>query len=474
MNCSQCRELLVGYIEGLLDDNLNQAVRSHLNICSECRKELEQVTALQKRLVANGAGHGQNDLENAVMDRIVREQALKLRKTNQVKQNLNFWRFIMRSPITKLAMAAAVIIAAGLAIYYFAGEGTQKCCAWTKIADKVAQIKTCICNIHIQQSGPTLGQKGKQVEAKVYISSDYGYVTETSVEGNVLQRMYMMTDDNAMVVVMPSEKKYMRMVLGDYQAKMKSQMQDPRTMVIQLVSGMSGQYKELGKDTIDGVEVRGIEVNNPPAVQAIYSNFIGRLWVDAATEYPVRMEVEAEVGTGNDTIKMLMVMDGFEWGAELAPAIFEPNIPSDYKMMAEMKIPAQDEASAIEGLRIFAEMTDGNYPSQMNVMTLTKESTEFFVKKFGPSKKTKPTDEERQQMTAAMMKVQAPVLFYTKLGRDGNDPAYYGKDVNAGDANSVLMHWKISQGDYRVIYGDLSTENVTAEKLKEMERAAQQ
>jgi hypothetical protein len=78
-----------------------------------------------------------------------------------------------------------------------------------------------------------------------------------------------------------------------------------------------------------------------------------------------------------------------------------------------------------------------------------------------------------QQVTAIMVKFQAPVLFYAKLTHDGNDPAYYGKDVTAGDANAVLMNWKISDGTYRVIYGDLSAENVTAEKLKQMEEAAQ-
>ncbi len=111
MNCAEYRELLVGYIEGLLDDNLNQAVKSHVDICAECRKELEQVSLLQKRLVANGASHGQNDLENAVMDRIVREQALKLRKANQDKHQVNIWRLIMRSPITKLAAAAVILVA---------------------------------------------------------------------------------------------------------------------------------------------------------------------------------------------------------------------------------------------------------------------------------------------------------------------------------------------------------------------------
>jgi hypothetical protein len=106
-------------------------------------------------------------------------------------------------------------------------------------------------------------------------------------------------------------------------------------------------------------------------------------------------------------------------------------------------------------------------------MTLSKESAEIYGKKLG-AKGTKPTDEQMQQMTTTMMKFQSPVLFYIKLGRDGNDPAYYGQDVKAGDANAVLMRWKISNDTYRVIYGDLSAENVTAEKLKEMERAAQQ
>ena len=384
----------------------------------------------------------------------------------------NIWRIIMRSPITKLAMAAVIIIAVLVGIYVITGKTpVVTCCAWAQIADKVAQIKTCIYNMHLRQSGGPLGQKVQEVESKIYISSDYGQRIETSLDGNVFQQVYVMADSNAEVLVMPSEKKYMRLVLtGDTQSKLKAQMQDPRDTITKF---MTGPFKDLGKDTINGVEVKGIEVNNPPAVRGVYNNFIGRTWVDVATGYPVRIEIETEIGTGADTTKMLMVMDGFEWGTELDPGIFEPNIPSDYKMMAEMKLPAQDEASAIEGLRTFAELSDGHYPSQMNVMTLTKESAEIYGKKLG-AKGTKPTDEQMQQMTAAMMKVQAPVLFYSKLGQDGKDPAYYGKDVNASDANTVLMRWKISDDTYRVIYGDLSAENVTAEKLKEMEQAAHQ
>ena len=472
MNCSQCRELLVGYIEGLLDSHQAEEVRLHLNDCAGCRKELEQIKALQNRLVANGAGHSQNDFENTVMDRILREQAFKLRKTNREKSHLNFWRLVMKNRLAKLAAAAVIIIAVLTGIYFITGKTPEvTCCAWAKIADKVAQIKTCVYNMHVQQSGGLFGQKSQQIESKVYVSSDYGQKIVTYLDGNEFQQVYVMADGNAEVLVMPTEKKYMRLVLTEEtQSKLKSQMQDPRDTITKF---MTGPFRELGKDTINGIEVKGIEVNNPPAVQGVYSNFIGRTWVDVATEYPVIIETEMEIGTGADTTKMLMVMDGFEWGTELDPGIFEPNIPSDYKMMAEMKLPAQDEASAIEGLHTFAEMTDGRYPSQMNVMTLTKESAEVFGKKLGAAK-TKPSDEQMQQMTAKMMKVQAPVLFYTKLSRDGNDPAYYGKDVKAGDANTVLMRWKISDDTYRIIYGDLTAENVTAEQLRKMEEAVKQ
>jgi hypothetical protein len=119
MNCSECREFLVGYIEELLDAGQNQAVKSHLDTCAECRKELEQVTSLQNRLVANGASHGQNDLENAVMDRIVREQAFKLRKSDENKQHKNFWRLVMRNRLAQLAAAAIIIVAVVVSISVF-------------------------------------------------------------------------------------------------------------------------------------------------------------------------------------------------------------------------------------------------------------------------------------------------------------------------------------------------------------------
>ena len=49
---------------------------------------------------------------------------------------------------------------------------------------------------------------------------------------------------------------------------------------------------------------------------------------------------------------------------------------------------------------------------------------------------------------------------YTVLEADGREPQYFGKDVQPGDADSVLLSWTLRDGQTRVIYGDLSTETL--------------
>ncbi|MGD0552061.1 MAG: zf-HC2 domain-containing protein [Sedimentisphaerales bacterium] len=480
MNCVECRELLVGYIEEMLDAGQNQAVKSHMDTCAECRKELEQAISLRNRLVVNGAIHGQNDLENAVMDRIFREQALKLRKVNQGKQNANFWRFIMSSPITKLAVAAVFMFAVLTGIYLITGKTPSVTgVVWAEVAQRVEAAKNCICKMKIAQTGGSSGQKVQNVNSTMYISSDYGYRMDNYADGNLVQQMFVSPKEKVITNVMHSQKTYMRMVITDEMtAEMKNKNQDPRDMIKNLLSGispgMSGQFTNLGRKTIEGVDAEGIEVVNPKGFEYVYGNFIGRMWVDVKTELPVRIEIEAEVPIGTEKIEQSIVMNGFEWEVALEPSIFKPNIPADYKMTAEVQAPGQDEAGAIAGLKLFAEISDGRYPSQMNVMTAIQEAAPWLQKQLNLSKSNQDDERVQKEMTQKAMVLQGPSMFYAQLAQQGKDPAYYGKDVKAGDANSILMRWKISEGSYRVIYGDLSAENVTAEKLKEMERAAHQ
>jgi hypothetical protein len=55
--------------------------------------------------------------------------------------------------------------------------------------------------------------------------------------------------------------------------------------------------------------------------------------------------------------------------------------------------------------------------------------------------------------------------------QDKKDLAYYGNIVKPGETDKVLMRWKISDNEYRIIYCDLHAETVTKERLAELEAA---
>lgn len=110
MNCEQCKELLVAYVEDLLEEPQKQAIKSHLNTCPPCRAELTQLIALRDRLAANGKALDQTDLEGKVLNRILREQSSKLREVSKSNKQIQLWRIIMKNRITKLAAAAVIIV----------------------------------------------------------------------------------------------------------------------------------------------------------------------------------------------------------------------------------------------------------------------------------------------------------------------------------------------------------------------------
>jgi hypothetical protein len=55
------------------------------------------------------------------------------------------------------------------------------------------------------------------------------------------------------------------------------------------------------------------------------------------------------------------------------------------------------------------------------------------------------------------------------------EPAVAGSveavELASKDTGRVLLPWKVSESEYRVVFGDLHAETVTAEKLAELEAA---
>ncbi|MHC4694828.1 MAG: LamG domain-containing protein, partial [Planctomycetota bacterium] len=148
------------------------------------------------------------------------------------------------------------------------------------------------------------------------------------------------------------------------------------------------------------------------------------------------------------------------------------------------------EADGIEGLKLFAEIT-GRYPKKLNMMDLGQEiaalAKDFqnlpqLIEKLDELKKLKDQMSQNSELSEeeifdtvlkTTMEIMRPLqsigFFYMTLVVDGNEPAYYGDKVTPEFPHAVLLRWKAEDGNYRVIFGDLTVEDVTADELAELE-----
>ncbi len=56
-------------------------------------------------------------------------------------------------------------------------------------------------------------------------------------------------------------------------------------------------------------------------------------------------------------------------------------------------------------------------------------------------------------------------VIYEGLLKEGKDIVYYGDSTNRGDGFTMLMHWKLPNGKYRVIFSDLRITTVSPDML---------
>jgi len=88
MNCAEYKELLVAFTEGLLNEAQKRSVTEHLKDCAVCQTELDEINNLRSRLINNGKTLAQSNLEDEVLDRIVREQNVRIKTATKISTSL--------------------------------------------------------------------------------------------------------------------------------------------------------------------------------------------------------------------------------------------------------------------------------------------------------------------------------------------------------------------------------------------------
>ncbi len=265
--------------------------------------------------------------DNAVLGDVIEAfEKSKGKKTSATEQNI--WRIIMKSPITKLAAAAVIIVAVILGLNITGGPDIAGV-TWAEVIEKVEQISALTYDMTSEISYP--GNKTLTYQCEIYIAGDYGTRGNISMNGEVFVVKYLLPRKKLAYHIRPKDKTYRRMDLSDEQAARLKEPDDPRTW---LKTVLSGDYIELGRDNINGVVVEGIKCS---MTEKTGEDTVMRLWVGVETNLPVRIEVEGQKMEGGQMRPQKNVMENFQWNVELDESVFEPNIPEDYRLIDEQK-----------------------------------------------------------------------------------------------------------------------------------------
>jgi len=372
----------------------------------------------------------------------------------------------MNNRMTKFAAAAIIVVAvlAGLSLM----SGTQSV-ALADVLENVMNITSF--SYWMRTSG---ADTSDYTEFQILSSEGYGqrsdaYVPdEASGELKLFTSNYILLTEQIMISILPENKQYSRINLTDQVWEQAEK--DGGKPSFFLREFIEHPYTELGRDTIDGMDVIGFE-STDIASSDDAAGSVARLWIDPATELPVKIETETFAENGSLISKMTTY--GFEWNIQLGETDFTPVIPDDYVDIDFGEVAfSGDEKSVINGLKFYARIFDGKYPESLAVKTLTLSSQVEATLKAGAADRLYsgyPQDKMVQELGQGCMNLEFTAVFYGILASENKAVAYYGDKVTADYPDAVLMRWREDDGRYKIIFGDLTTKVVTEDALAELE-----
>ena len=419
-------------------------------------------------------------------------QTLKTAYTRTVEHKAaqrepSIWRFVVRNPSVKLAIAAVIVIACliGLSLWRTTGSGI----ALADVLARVERVKACSFkrSLHFWSEKVTGKDPNKPYIRGTFLKSqEYGWkakIERLDPNGgeSTFSEYCLVPQKKTTIAISHKEKKYTRKEQDDgfFERIQKANIDitDPHTFLKQM---LKTKYESLGRSTMDGIEVEGFRTTDPNCFGEENCQIDAKVWVDVKTRLPVRYDslISEEVNQRGDKMRNRIVEYDFQWDVPVAAADFEPVIPEDYASLVVKFPPHITEENAIQGLKVLVELL-GKYPENIyskninddapTVLRLAEKSETPAALRLKEEIKGLTDDEINNKLVDFLMPIRGLGRFYYWLQYDKKHPAYYGKTVTPKDADKVLMRWKVSDNEYRVIYGDLHAETVTPEKLAELE-----
>jgi len=346
---------------------------------------------------------------------------------------------IMKSPITKLAAAAAIIITVLAGLHYFGNPINMTGSAYAEVAERLHSARTLTYTV--QTDTPIEGMPSMTMEIAF---KEPGYMRMSTPDG------YVSIIDSIQgkgLTILPPKKQFIEMEISNLQ-------NDPAQQNINVIEKLRSlperADEQLGTREIDGREVQGFRITE--------EGLINTVWIDMQTRDLVLVEMEFLNAPG-----MSGTMSNFQFDVELDDSLFNLAPPDGYtRLDIQVDTDEVSEENLIEFLRLWTTwVKDGSFPPTIDPTKLANYSMEM-------SAKGQFVDEgqvSEQEQLEKSLKMTRGLMFLLKMSPDSNW-RYAGEGVKFGDAGTAIF-WYRPEGSqtYRVIYGDLSVREVAPEDL---------
>jgi hypothetical protein len=425
MNCTECKELFVEYVEGLLDESQKQAISEHLISCRNCKTTFDEFTDIQERLVSNSNKVKNSSIENKVIDRIVREQNVKIKTLGKEDFAPKIRSKIMKSTFVKLAAAAVIVIAVLIGLNPFKTNIT-----FGEVVAPILNAGTIAYDLFLGSENES-NQFHDIVVGKI-IRRDMPNYAMTMVIDLENKKMLSLTKQNKTAVYL------------DIQGPIQERTQNYIDFLKKIIQDNKDNYRKLGLLEIDGQKAIGFEAGNANEKALIYAN--------PETALPIRIEITLG--------KMFAILKNFQFDIPVDASLFSMVVPDGYFVpKAAIDLTGASEDDFLECLRFWAErLNNGVFPDSISSQIAMRQIASL-GQKFS---QMNITEQEATQMGQSFGKG----IIFIQLLETRNEGKYVGAGVKFGDKNRAIFWYKPEgSANYRVIYGDLHVEDVSAVKL---------
>jgi len=502
--CERWAEPISMAAAGCLSADELQEVHRQIHSCAACRERFRQLAELCGALADLRSPTG--NVEATIVDRVMADIApptlrqpiaaatAEASGPAPLTRPVLDWRWIMRSPVSRVAAAIIFLLAITGVTLWFYGGGTTPALAdfitplldaknvkykvTTEISDLAAYAKQLSAGV-AQGLSPEMKKKleaakGKQWETKMAKDMQQRLSRKTTGEVMMLDdarsRQEMEMPDGSRTVMIfdwrqgkmlnlsPAEKlaivfDYTNMP-EDQKSKSGNFLAQFRSLLLDARDKPDAKRESLGEKDIDGQRVVGFHVSG--------GGMTLDLWGDPKTGLPVRLE-----GTMAMMPNVKVTMSDFAFNVAMDESLFSIEPPAGYEVI---KAPAVDvsppqEKDLIDTFRRYSELSGGLLPDSLDLGPVFAILARKFQPKPSPEnagKPPKPSAKQMQAMLESQLKLQRGVLFATTLSPEA-EAHYAGKGVSLGKAETPIFWYRPKDAkNYRVIYADLTVREADA------------